>query len=169
MIRRPPRSTLFPYTTLFRSQGGEVMIDDADQLPAQLLDIGKIEEIDHSQALAQHPVPHLDRGPGGKIVRVGRGQVPAPQEVAPGVITDGSRGHVFDTGQQFSLIPRRAAEHLPQLQASDKLKRLNRSCGAHTWPGAPSAGRRSALNCRRAPMARSWSKSSAIRADRARR
>src|SRR2546429_2936496 len=23
MIRRPPRSTLFPYTTLFRSQGGE--------------------------------------------------------------------------------------------------------------------------------------------------
>src|SRR2546430_9088277 len=24
MIRRPPRSTLFPYTTLFRSQGGRV-------------------------------------------------------------------------------------------------------------------------------------------------
>src|SRR5688572_32654439 len=24
MIRRPPRSTLFPYTTLFRSQGGGV-------------------------------------------------------------------------------------------------------------------------------------------------
>src|SRR3712207_8000062 len=24
MIRRPPRSTLFPYTTLFRSQGGVV-------------------------------------------------------------------------------------------------------------------------------------------------
>src|SRR5438093_8766982 len=23
MIRRPPRSTLFPYTTLFRSQGGD--------------------------------------------------------------------------------------------------------------------------------------------------
>src|SRR3712207_7074542 len=25
MIRRPPRSTLFPYTTLFRSGGGEVV------------------------------------------------------------------------------------------------------------------------------------------------
>src|SRR3712207_8739225 len=25
MIRRPPRSTLFPYTTLFRSQGREVL------------------------------------------------------------------------------------------------------------------------------------------------
>src|SRR5258708_17322950 len=24
MIRRPPRSTLFPYTTLFRSQGGSL-------------------------------------------------------------------------------------------------------------------------------------------------
>src|SRR3712207_9479678 len=27
MIRRPPRSTLFPYTTLFRSEGSEFMID----------------------------------------------------------------------------------------------------------------------------------------------
>src|SRR3712207_8238436 len=26
MIRRPPRSTLFPYTTLFRSLGGEVPV-----------------------------------------------------------------------------------------------------------------------------------------------
>src|SRR5690349_24026888 len=26
MIRRPPRSTLFPYTTLFRSLAGEVLI-----------------------------------------------------------------------------------------------------------------------------------------------
>src|SRR5258708_36259560 len=25
MIRRPPRSTLFPYTTLFRSEGGEMV------------------------------------------------------------------------------------------------------------------------------------------------
>src|SRR5258708_9533924 len=27
MIRRPPRSTLFPYTTLFRSQLGVVVVD----------------------------------------------------------------------------------------------------------------------------------------------
>src|SRR5438105_12888657 len=26
MIRRPPRSTLFPYTTLFRSRGGEARL-----------------------------------------------------------------------------------------------------------------------------------------------
>src|SRR2546422_4930923 len=35
MIRRPPRSTLFPYTTLFRSLGLE---PDAFDLPGRLLD-----------------------------------------------------------------------------------------------------------------------------------
>src|SRR2546430_5713599 len=35
MIRRPPRSTLFPYTTLFRSrQGGEVLRAGAHARPA---------------------------------------------------------------------------------------------------------------------------------------
>src|SRR2546430_8837175 len=33
MIRRPPRSTLFPYTTLFRSYGG---VSDADMEKGQL-------------------------------------------------------------------------------------------------------------------------------------
>src|SRR2546430_7182889 len=34
MIRRPPRSTLFPYTTLFRSERGEHLEDPtADQGP----------------------------------------------------------------------------------------------------------------------------------------
>src|SRR5256886_11111816 len=31
MIRRPPRSTLFPYTTLFRSLGQEVIEDGEDR------------------------------------------------------------------------------------------------------------------------------------------
>src|SRR3712207_7123198 len=32
MIRRPPRSTLFPYTTLFRSSGLRTLLVDADPL-----------------------------------------------------------------------------------------------------------------------------------------
>src|SRR5258708_19524077 len=37
MIRRPPRSTLFPYTTLFRSLGAEVRAErHADDLHAVL-------------------------------------------------------------------------------------------------------------------------------------
>src|SRR3712207_8838001 len=35
MIRRPPRSTLFPYTTLFRSWGGDADGPLARQLPRQ--------------------------------------------------------------------------------------------------------------------------------------
>src|SRR3989454_4770262 len=31
MIRRPPRSTLFPYTTLFRSHDGAVLFRDAGE------------------------------------------------------------------------------------------------------------------------------------------
>src|SRR3989454_4543752 len=33
MIRRPPRSTLFPYTTLFRSNGMHVVLGDGNALP----------------------------------------------------------------------------------------------------------------------------------------
>src|SRR3712207_7323069 len=32
MIRRPPRSTLFPYTTLFRSRGVAAALDDLEEL-----------------------------------------------------------------------------------------------------------------------------------------
>src|SRR5437016_8390520 len=38
MIRRPPRSTLFPYTTLFRSQReGRALSERKFAIPAQLL------------------------------------------------------------------------------------------------------------------------------------
>src|SRR3712207_8115319 len=47
MIRRPPRSTLFPYTTLFRSREGSVALDRLGarprlhrQLPVARLDGG---------------------------------------------------------------------------------------------------------------------------------
>src|SRR3712207_520297 len=33
MIRRPPRSTLFPYTTLFRSQSFRAISDQSDSSP----------------------------------------------------------------------------------------------------------------------------------------
>ena len=43
MIRRPPRSTLFPYTTLFRSQSDEIksLRTDVDGLKTQMTDISK--------------------------------------------------------------------------------------------------------------------------------
>src|SRR3712207_9156298 len=39
MIRRPPRSTLFPYTTLFRSEAGDVVAADARLLEATDLEV----------------------------------------------------------------------------------------------------------------------------------
>src|SRR3712207_7579455 len=52
MIRRPPRSTLFPYTTLFRSEGGEgvpALVERRGQLAhrlAQHRDAGVHRELD---------------------------------------------------------------------------------------------------------------------------
>src|SRR3712207_7454458 len=72
MIRRPPRSTLFPYTTLFRSRRGEggglvlhvvraEVVGDvqlgggallvADRFPVQLLGRGDAELLAHHEAL----------------------------------------------------------------------------------------------------------------------
>src|SRR2546427_2054579 len=36
MIRRPPRSTLFPYTTLFRSTGLIKLADEEDEIAAAI-------------------------------------------------------------------------------------------------------------------------------------
>src|SRR3712207_7093443 len=36
MIRRPPRSTLFPYTTLFRSNANKQIVISSDRSPKQL-------------------------------------------------------------------------------------------------------------------------------------
>src|SRR5436189_4739334 len=56
MIRRPPRSTLFPYTTLFRSKPGE-----GGQLPGHKVDryIGSIRFTTPGVGLISPP-PHHD-------------------------------------------------------------------------------------------------------------
>src|SRR5688572_32380820 len=60
MIRRPPRSTLFPYTTLFRSvrrQRGCVVAVELDQCFSELTRIGKLrrELIGFELVLARPP------------------------------------------------------------------------------------------------------------------
>src|SRR5258708_11869884 len=49
MIRRPPRSTLFPYTTLFRSQkrrlAGAVETDDADLRAVEIGEVDVLEDL----------------------------------------------------------------------------------------------------------------------------
>src|SRR3712207_7799402 len=66
MIRRPPRSTLFPYTTLFRSRAER---DDALELPGD-------------RQLGGHAVERLADG---VLVRFGAGQFERAVEGADGV------------------------------------------------------------------------------------
>src|SRR2546429_5074834 len=65
MIRRPPRSTLFPYTTLFRSPGighdqrdASIEIDAVhalhrliDRLPAHVARVGEVRSEEHTSEL----------------------------------------------------------------------------------------------------------------------
>src|SRR5688572_32344692 len=44
MIRRPPRSTLFPYTTLFRSDLSEFSYSPPDDRPPLILAVGRLIE-----------------------------------------------------------------------------------------------------------------------------
>src|SRR5258707_7935035 len=44
MIRRPPRSTLFPYTTLFRSLGGDEAAGDPGEAEARQTDQASVDQ-----------------------------------------------------------------------------------------------------------------------------
>src|SRR2546427_6890685 len=61
MIRRPPRSTLFPYTTLFRSERDERRVREDDT-------IGE-DAVEHLQAPLIRRKPPPDQGPAGARVR----------------------------------------------------------------------------------------------------
>src|SRR2546428_11373449 len=66
MIRRPPRSTLFPYTTLFRSAVGFAARDLAKTALLQLRDLGNVVEkaagdTTLSKLLASKNEPDLER------------------------------------------------------------------------------------------------------------
>src|SRR3712207_7072863 len=50
MIRRPPRSTLFPYTTLFRSEHG-ILEDDVELFLLGDLADDAVRELDHLREL----------------------------------------------------------------------------------------------------------------------
>src|SRR2546422_7571499 len=65
MIRRPPRSTLFPYTTLFRSQRvAEGVTPDharaAQALGARRPDVVLAEHLEEARAREAHERGHLD-------------------------------------------------------------------------------------------------------------
>src|SRR3712207_6848776 len=64
MIRRPPRSTLFPYTTLFRSDRGrdpDGHVDEEHPLPAQRVGQHAAEQHARRATRAGHGAPDAER------------------------------------------------------------------------------------------------------------
>src|SRR5437588_2421505 len=62
MVRRPPRSTLFPYTTLFRSPGCRLQVSPGT--PSELDDFHRIIQHNAGRNVAVHQQPlhfFLDR------------------------------------------------------------------------------------------------------------
>src|SRR2546427_7086227 len=84
MIRRPPRSTLFPYTTLFRSRrildGGVVEGDELDHGCVQLALVADRRratlEVAHGAPLLGHDERPLElaRGRGGELRELPRSE-----------------------------------------------------------------------------------------------
>src|SRR3989441_7211085 len=72
MIRRPPRSTLFPYTTLFRSAGGQEPSSRASDAPGAG-DRGHLEVVTEDEAgEAETPPEQSADDLGGERRREGR-------------------------------------------------------------------------------------------------
>src|SRR2546428_4441651 len=62
MIRRPPRSTLFPYTTLFRSENVLRFYQKAREQDLYLPDVIVPPQGDRSKPAHQQPDPHFYAG-----------------------------------------------------------------------------------------------------------
>src|SRR2546422_4984733 len=74
MIRRPPRSTLFPYTTLFRSRGSRVhrrlldalarVVEPAQQLVEERREIAGVVDRGHPERLRDRKSTRLNSSHG---------------------------------------------------------------------------------------------------------
>src|SRR3989442_9599482 len=92
MIRRPPRSTLFPYTTLFRSVAGDRAVHDLvnDDRPLEVRAIRR------------------SRGAGGHFVKVRRavGVTSSGNPIGLGVVIDRSEEHTSELQSRPHLVCR---------------------------------------------------------------
>src|SRR2546427_13044854 len=98
MIRRPPRSTLFPYTTLFRS--------DAEPVETVLLDPAAVdvdEALQHARILGHEIIEP------GKISQ--RLALAAERRIAPVVVVD----------RIVEPVRHRSEEHTSELQSQSNL------------------------------------------------
>src|SRR5260370_15044545 len=114
MIRRPPRSTLFPYTTLFRSLDGSVVGDllgvDHDVVEGGIRDVDLVEVLHAARAIV---VVAPDEVGGRTLVRGLAGQLRrAANPVADALLEplgNANAEHVWDSAQE--PLPSAPHEH----------------------------------------------------------
>src|SRR2546430_5660722 len=92
MIRRPPRSTLFPYTTLFRSSGVCLAAEDADGLVGYLV-CARYDDVWHLMNVAV-----------------------TPERRRRGVATERSEEHTSELQSQSNLVCRLLLEKKKQAE-----------------------------------------------------
>src|SRR2546430_13712748 len=115
MIRRPPRSTLFPYTTLFRSPAGVRVLDVGlgVQLEELELVVAQVEQASPARALDAEPaaLPELALAVAGHVDALGAGiGDDAFEPVAVRHQPFPRRPAEFGGGQRFRFLHFRALE-----------------------------------------------------------
>src|SRR2546427_7716882 len=90
MIRRPPRSTLFPYTTLFRSHHRRREVDDEVVHVGEQAGVGEQRLAELAEAALERP---------------GRGGV-RPRRVGHDGVPDRSEEHTSELQSQSNLVCR---------------------------------------------------------------
>src|SRR2546430_13081832 len=108
MIRRPPRSTLFPYTTLFRSLDNSVVVGH----PAWVQATGRDQDIDLWPVALQAP-------------RLDPVDTDTATKLAPVIAR--SEEHTSELQSQSNLVCRLLLEK----------KKTKTKCGSHCPPGPP--------------------------------
>src|SRR5260370_4503032 len=88
MIRRPPRSTLFPYTTLFRSS--TLDLDGVDSISGGAL--GNAGTVDATGTNALHGMAITNSGTlesTGGVLKIGRSNTPIPNSPGTRLASNG--------------------------------------------------------------------------------
>src|SRR5437588_2387704 len=135
MLRRPPRSTLFPYTTLFRSTGSPVRHFDAEQRAIVLAaeDVG----IARAAARAGAADREFDREGGVELDVIGNAVVLDAEKAAHGLARQrAAPPHMVVIGAGGKdHIERDAID--PRILAADRLRDLAERPAGHHTPASP--------------------------------
>src|SRR5256884_6192177 len=136
MIRRPPRSTLFPYTTLFRSQPAERLLHLARRIQRRLEEVHVEPDPERLEVavLLLAELLHREAPHGIEVVPLGILRVPGAVALAD--LADVLP--VVATLRQLGRLPAQLAD--PGLHAVRQIHDLGAAIVVIEFPGHPRAG-----------------------------